>query len=226
MDEADIRIAVLSWVRRMSRGRDLPVITSEFSLSGTGIRADLAVLADDFIGIEIKSAADTLKRLPAQLLGYGNYFDHTLVVAASRHMPALGKMERNRAEVWSISDRGAMRCQLRGEPNMVAGRTLLSLLTQIEMRRALRRPDETRLVGPIALTHADARRAFEAAFRARFALTSAAFWDQVSNRPIRREDLTALSRFYPERERQRRAKEQQATQWAEWANAMNNLSAS
>ena len=218
MDEVDIRVAVLSLIRRMCRGRELPVIASEFSLNGTGIRADLAVLSDTFIGIEIKSAADTLKRLPSQLKGYAAYFDNTLLVAAPKHLDAIAKLQLNAAEVWSVAASGAMRCQLPGGRNPVPSQALFHLLTQEERRRAMRRidPPAAQIVGPPILSDEAARVAFEKTFRDRYGETSQAFWDTVKQRRIQRDDLSLLSRFHADREQWRQAKEARASHWANW----------
>jgi hypothetical protein len=223
MDEVDIKVAVLSLIRRQCRGRELPVIASEFSLNGTGIRADLAILSDTFIGIEIKSAADTLKRLPSQLKGYATYFDNTLLVAAPKHLNAIADLQLKAAEVWSIAASGAMRCQLPGSRNPVPAQALFHLLTQEERRRAIRRnaQESARVVGPPALSDEAARAAFEKTFRDRYGETSHAFWDRVKQRRIQRDDLSYLSRFHAGREQWRQAKEARASHWAHWVVAMD-----
>ncbi|WBY07742.1 sce7726 family protein [Sphingomonas sp. 7/4-4] len=100
MDENAIKAAVLTRIRRECRGRDLPVVTSEFSLNGTGIRADLAVLDTCFYGVEIKSAADSLKRLPSQMEGYARYFDRTILIVAPKHLRGLRDIDLHGACVW------------------------------------------------------------------------------------------------------------------------------
>ena len=57
MDEAAVKAQVLAFIREAGGSREA-VVTAEFSLGRSGIRADLALLADDeLVGIEIKPNA-------------------------------------------------------------------------------------------------------------------------------------------------------------------------
>lgn len=49
-------------------------------------RADVAVIGPTMDGFEIKSARDTLKRLPRQAAAYARLFDRCYVVLADRHI--------------------------------------------------------------------------------------------------------------------------------------------
>jgi hypothetical protein len=51
-------------------------------------RADLAVIGSSFLGFEIKTDRDTLKRLPRQVEAYNRIFDRCTVVLAERHLDA------------------------------------------------------------------------------------------------------------------------------------------
>lgn len=213
MHEDDIKAEVLSWVRRACRGRQLPVVTSEFSLNGTGIRADLAILDRSFYGIEVKSAADTLKRLPSQMAGYARYFDRTVLVVDVRHLRNLKEVDLRGAQVWSRSALAEQKMRSRGTRAPVSGHTLLGLLTMEEERRAIRSMAERGLQADTDC----ARLEFERAFRRRYSATSEAFWSKVAGRKIYRDDIAQLSRFLPERERRRTVHAQQETAWNEWA---------
>ncbi|WP_156347970.1 hypothetical protein [Sphingomonas sp. Leaf231] len=211
MDEIDFKVEVLAWVRRASRGRALPVIASEFSLNGTGIRADLAVLSDCFLGVEIKSASDTLKRLPSQMDGYSRYFDQTILVVASKHEAGLETLNLCGAQVWTYRQPDGLACLTQGKPNDVVGHTLLGLLTAEEERRAIKR------LATGADVHEAARCEFETAFKQRYAATSAKFWEAVRGRTIRRDDLTILSRFHEQRVQGRIAAAEEERRWVAWA---------
>jgi len=220
MDEIDIKVEVLAWLRRACRGRALPVVASEFSLNGTGIRADLAVLGESFSGIEIKSAADTLRRLPSQLEGYARYFEQTILVIAARHERGVAGLDLRDAEVWSLDAPGEHRLVKCGTARAVSGHTLLGLLTAQEERRAIRS------IGAHSHSSEDPYRAeFEATFRQRYGATSDAFWQTVRGRPIHREDLVLLSRFYPERQRVQAAHRAENAKWTQWAKQMNAIAA-
>jgi hypothetical protein len=222
MDENDIKAAVLSRIRKQSRGRALPIVTSEFSLKGTGIRADLAILNGQFTGVEIKSSGDTLKRLPSQMEGYARYFDHTLLVVAPKHLRGLRDIDLHGAEVWRQEVLSDWMMHQLGEQRKISGHWLLQLLTIEEERRATRDLAKT---GSISADAQDAyyRSAFEAAFRRRYAETSAAFWQAVAGRQIRPDDLTLLSRFYADRQHAKQAAADSDLMWARWTEQMTAI---
>lgn len=51
-------------------------------------RIDVAVINDSLHGYEIKSAVDTLKRLPAQIEAYSKVFDYLTVYTENNHYGA------------------------------------------------------------------------------------------------------------------------------------------
>lgn len=61
-------------------------LVEELSLPPGGARADIAVVGAELIGYEIKSAADSLRRLPGQIAAFDRVFDVCWLVAASRHL--------------------------------------------------------------------------------------------------------------------------------------------
>lgn len=63
-----------------------PLAIREFWIPKTRERADLAVINGDMHGFEIKSARDTLKRLPRQVAAYGRVFDRCTAVLAPDHL--------------------------------------------------------------------------------------------------------------------------------------------
>lgn len=216
MDENSIKAAALSRIRRETRGRALPVVTSEFSLNGTGIRADLAVLDDCFFGIEIKSHADTLKRLPSQLEGYARYFDRTVLVVAPKHLHGLKGIALHGAEVWRQEVLTDWHMCQPGETRHISGQWLYHLLTAEEERRAERSIATILAAGP-TIDLNDARRAqFEAAFRKRYGVSSARFWEAVRGRKITANDLKLLSRFHADRLVSRDIEQRRSERWADW----------
>lgn len=62
------------------------LILDELAIWGGEIRADLAVLNGCMHGFEIKSDADTLKRLPRQIEAYNAVFERATLVASPRHI--------------------------------------------------------------------------------------------------------------------------------------------
>jgi hypothetical protein len=61
-------------------------VVDELALTQRGARVDIAVVGDEFIGFEIKTANDSLARLPSQLEAYGAVFDRIVLAAETRHV--------------------------------------------------------------------------------------------------------------------------------------------
>lgn len=84
--DCDIRSALRARLRRQFASRDDVVVVEELPVCWGTVRADLAVLSDRIEGIEIKSAADDLNRLPRQVKYYGEAFERMTLVTATRHL--------------------------------------------------------------------------------------------------------------------------------------------
>ena len=60
-------------------------VLEEFKLCAANARIDIAIINGHLHGYEIKSAADTLQRLPGQLEAYGKIFDFVTVVTENKY---------------------------------------------------------------------------------------------------------------------------------------------
>lgn len=194
MDEAWVKAAALSWIRDAAgRGRK-PVITAEFSLGDSGVRADLAVFSDELIGLEIKTERDTLRRLPSQMEAYSQFFHHAVAIVAPCHLSGLTADHLRGASLWTYNERGVLRELRRGQINPVSECALESVLTQAERRKF----------------------DFNTAMAGRYAATSKVFWQTVSRRSIKADDLKLLSRFADGREQAKRFAAQRQAHWSDW----------
>lgn len=86
-----LAVDIKALVRRLIRSflpEDDVTIFEEFQLAPYGrAYADMAVCDDEeWCGYEIKSASDSLKRLPAQMVHYGRIFDRCTLIAAPKHL--------------------------------------------------------------------------------------------------------------------------------------------
>lgn len=224
MDENAIKAAFLTRIRAQARGRRLPIVASEFSLNGTGIRADLAVLDECFYGVEIKSAFDTLKRLQSQMNGYVRYFDRTELIVAPKHLQGLRDINLQGARVWRLEVLTDWQLHAEGEERYVSGQWLLHLLTANEERRAVRASELQCAKMPSLEMDRVRRTEFEKAFTRRYSETSATFWNTVRGRRINSSDLRLLSRFHADRQQQQAFEEQRTQSWARWLEAMQAVS--
>ena len=86
--EHAIRIALKSRYLRHHHGREDVLIIEELGIAHAQGRVDLAVFNGYLHGYEIKSASDTLNRLPRQLGIYSDTLQKLTLVVASRHLDA------------------------------------------------------------------------------------------------------------------------------------------
>lgn len=201
MDEKQVKAATLMRLREDYGRRRKPLITAEFSLGSSGVRADLVLFAEETIGFEIKTARDTLRRLSPQMNAYARYFNHAVAIVAPCHLPNLIADHLCGASVWTYDDEGVLSVFRTGVTNVVDDAALDDLLTQAERRKCN----------------------YRAAMQARYAATSRHFWQAVSRRPIRPDDLPLLSRFADNRAQARRFAEERDTRWSHWLAAQDCL---
>lgn len=87
-NERDIRTALRTRYLRHHHGRSDVLIIDELGLAHARSRIDLAVFNGHLHGYEIKSAGDTLNRLPRQLATYIGTLQKLTLVVATRHLDA------------------------------------------------------------------------------------------------------------------------------------------
>lgn len=61
-------------------------VIHELALPQQGARVDIAAITKSLIGFEIKTANDTLSRLPQQQVAYGLVFDRMFLAVESKHL--------------------------------------------------------------------------------------------------------------------------------------------
>lgn len=89
MRDYEIRHALLEDLRARFAGDADTLIVDELGLSQAEVRIDVAVVNGVLHGYEIKSARDTLTRLPSQAAAYSRVFDLMTLVVAERHVAAI-----------------------------------------------------------------------------------------------------------------------------------------
>lgn len=201
MNEGQVKAAVLTRVREAAGRRQKPIVTAEFTLGSSGVRADLAVFAETSIGFEIKTAKDTLRRLPVQMAAYARYFDHAVAIVAPSHVSNVAPDALHGGSLWTYDEGGTLRPLIEGEVNAVADEALVDLMTQAERRRG----------------------DFLAAITSRYGATSRQFWAAVSRRSVRSADLPLLSRFTEARMQARQLADEREAYWCCWMAAQDGL---
>lgn len=222
--ESLIKSDVLSSLRRRRIINRHSIIASEFVLGSTGRRADLAVYnGTSFVGIEIKSKHDSLRRLRDQLETYNSCFDEVLLVLHERHLNEAFHIAPPNVPIFSItkSDQMSLVREASGSSKKNAS-TSLKLLTLAELKRLVGLP-----AGSLA-KRADLLRAARqlpdsvifdavtASFMKTYSETSAKFWHHVRKRNISIDAMSHLSRFSSERADLIQRKERQQLFWNQW----------
>jgi hypothetical protein len=86
MRDLDVRRAVRLRLQTEHDGDADTRIVEEMGVWHGSVRVDVAVINGEIVGYELKSARDTLTRLPAQAELYSQVFDRMYLVAAQRHV--------------------------------------------------------------------------------------------------------------------------------------------
>ncbi|AHJ68651.1 sce7726 family protein [Granulibacter bethesdensis] len=214
MDENDIKAAVLNYLLLQGRIKRGCAIANEFALRKASVRADLAILEQRFIGIEIKSPADSLRRLETQINSYKEYFDQVMMFVATNHVKNINLNDYQGVEVYAVGQSSHITpISQQTDSKQASGEALLKLLTKNERERLC--VDETPM---------QERRAFELAFSKRYCETSELFWNVVGKRRrIKVLDLHLLSKYRPQREAALFLKKQNEQRWTQWTSEIMGL---
>jgi hypothetical protein len=112
--EADVRVALGVLIKREHSAEEDTRVIPELDLCQASARIDLAVVNGRMIGWEIKSAQDTLARLPRQSEVYSRIFDRVWLVAAPRHIgPAMDTLPPWWGVMEATTDGSPGACRLR-----------------------------------------------------------------------------------------------------------------
>ncbi|SFQ31282.1 hypothetical protein SAMN05216330_12520 [Bradyrhizobium sp. Ghvi] len=92
MRDFDVRKALRRDLDEQHRDDAQTRIVEEMGIWAGSVRVDLAVINGQLCGYEIKSARDTLARLPAQQALYSQVFDRVTLVVAEHHAEKAAKL--------------------------------------------------------------------------------------------------------------------------------------
>ncbi len=207
MDEATIKAEVLNLIRRQSPTRRRPIVATEFQILSGQTRADLAILDDEFVGVEIKSKLDTLKRLIKQAHDYRKSFDRTILVLDGSHLVKYLSIDLDFCDVWTFDEGGNLRLFSEGVHERVSDEVLFGMLTMREREVASKSAD---------LKNLSKRQIFYYFFSKKFKGSSDKFWLSVRGRKIKKNDLELLSRFKDVRVSAAQVAYNQEREWENW----------
>jgi hypothetical protein len=92
MLDAEIRAALYIELREHFTDDEETIFVDELGLCEGDARVDVAVIAADMHGFEIKSAGDTLVRLPGQVELYGRVLDFISAVVVEEHVAGVWRI--------------------------------------------------------------------------------------------------------------------------------------
>ena len=138
MHDGDVRLAIH---RELATRPDTGLVIDELGLCGT-VRVDVATVNDALTGYELKSASDTLRRLPTQVEYYSKVLDYSVLVVAENHLGAARDILRPHWGITvAISDQaGEVRLEVERESSMspdVDAASLAQLIWRDETLAAL-----------------------------------------------------------------------------------------
>lgn len=100
MHDRDVRAALMSELFRLHGSDPEALILHEFAVNCGAVRVDLAVVNGSLDGFEIKSATDTLRRLPFQADAYSRVLEFVTIIAAANHVEQVLSIV---PEWWAVS---------------------------------------------------------------------------------------------------------------------------
>lgn len=215
--ELKLKAELLNELRRVKRVGPQTIVANEYPLGKSGVRADLALFGRNFVGIEIKSELDTLRRLDRQMDVYKTYFERFILVVAEKHLPRAYRYRDLGVEVWvSFGSSSVSQYSKPDHSKWPVPTNFSDLLTLEELRKF------GTCLGDGSLT-VD-KTAFRQAFRRRFAETSSRFWTSAELRKIEPSDFTSLSRVADRKEAAREIAKLRASKWTGWAEHLKSSS--
>jgi len=96
MNDVEIRQNFHKKILRHQHTRNDTLVIDELGLQHGKCRADIAVVNGHFVGYEIKSNNDSLRRLEGQVKSYNAVFDKISVIVGDRHINSI----QNRIPKW------------------------------------------------------------------------------------------------------------------------------
>lgn len=106
MREGEIRDAVHSRLRDLHRSEERTLYRDELGLCLGETRVDVAAINGTISGYEIKSARDTLARLPSQIELYGRVLDHACLVVDVKFAGRVDHLLPDWWALWIVNDSG------------------------------------------------------------------------------------------------------------------------
>jgi len=222
LNEEGLKCHLLAKFRRERTLRASSVIASEFVLGQTGCRSDLAIWNGSFIGIEVKSARDSLARLPDQMRAYHKFFDSVILLCDEAHLARaevlcpsdVGIYVWRNSELCFVRDAAINRDTDRRECVRSLSVKQLHSCLNLKVGGGYSRPQLEERV--FTDTSIDVRSLVVAAFEATYRTTTERFLWEINGKRITPVHLSHLSRFASSRAELRHSHNARASFWRQW----------
>lgn len=138
MDGAErVRTAVVA-AMRAAAGDDAPAVLRDVAIGPGGARADLAIVADELIGVVVLGVDGARQGLDERLADYARRFDRVAVAAPQGVAERVRLADASPAAVWAVDERSGMSELRPGRETRAGVGGWFGLLTIDERRRVLR----------------------------------------------------------------------------------------
>ncbi|MDR9497981.1 MAG: sce7726 family protein [Hydrogenovibrio sp.] len=207
--ECHIKSLVLEKLIKSGFSKNETTLISELTLNNFSRRVDLAVInKESFIGFEIKSEYDSLKRLEGQLSTYSAYFDKVIVVASTKHINNILESVPKNIGIWEVRDNKII-IKRKGIKKYTKNKKNLIQLMRVDELKKLARSlniktnsmlradlEETLIKHPTSVLKSHVLNSLSD----RFKKSSNKFFDSISeSNNITSENIYLLSRFHEKR---------------------------
>lgn len=212
-DEMRIKARLLTEFRAHGIIGPKTVVASEYKLRDLGVRADLAVLEEAFIGVEIKSPLDTIRRLRRQMDAYLSVFDKVVLVIPPKHASVVEDPQLKSVEVWQYGTCGSL-TQLKN---------VISETSCCERIRYLSLIPPTELGNDESVKDRAGFETFRKYFSNRYGATSQALWESTRRRDITVDDLHRLRRYAERHSRRVDSARNIEKHWEAWRSKAEHI---
>lgn len=203
MYEVEMKAHIINHLIRKGVIKKGDIILNEFTFSATTRRIDLAFLKENlFVGIEIKSAYDSLHRLSGQLDEYLSFFDKVIVFTSSKHERLALNSLSGSEELLIQYPENTIKLRKRGRTIRSSNkRTYINMMRAYDLSKACNKhkiKPEIRNrkhleIAAESIPTAKLREYFFESIKKRYASNCASFWQKFKNE-VTAKDIALLSR--------------------------------
>lgn len=229
--EAQIKALVLEHLNQTKALTKQDVIISELFIDNYSRRADLVVSKmDKLFAYEIKSEADSLHRLNAQIEKYVESFDKTVVVAHQSHINKILKMLPTEVGVWQVTDEKIEILRDGKLRSRQDKKNFLQFMRAQEVKAFLRKENvafknqNRKSLEDLAIKFSlkKLRAVSVETLRRRYRPSTEKFWTSVTAaKTITASDVAELSLYLEKRKINRSVEIKQSLFWTEWKKDLN-----